>query len=741
MSIKIDKKENRITLKTKNTMYVMQILFDRFPVHLYYGKNSPKADLTYRARNTSYSPNYEEYGFTYVPNAEMVEFPFYGNGDYRADALRLRDMASGSKVTEFIYQKARKFKGRKDIPGLPFADADENTETLELTMTDKFTGCTLKLYYTLFPECDIISRYFTLENGGNGDVRIEKCMSLSLDLPDMNYEMISFCGSHCMERIPQRTPLFRGNQRVESKRGASSHQANPFIMLAANGAKEESGNVYGFNFVYSGSFLDEAETDFNGTTRVAVGLGSDNFSMLLKPGEEFSSPEAIMTFSSSGIGTVSRNMHSFIRSHILPAEKYEKRPVVLNSWEAFYFDIDEDIMIDFAKAAKECGADMLVMDDGWFGKRINDRAGLGDWYENPDRFRDGLAPFADRIHAQGVKFGIWIEPEMVNPDSDLFRAHPDWILLAPRRDPLVARHQHVLDFANPDVLEYIKNILSACFDGVAIDYFKWDMNRHMCSVYSPALPPERQDETAYRYMLGVYELYRWLTERYPNVMIENCSGGGGRYDLGMMKYSTQIWTSDNTTPADRVFIQYGSSFGYPASTMSCHVATGIGSLEDKNKLDFGYRTALAGPLGYEFNALKATDELKKTINAQIDEYRRYEHLILRGDFYRMLNPLECGCSAYCFASDNRSELLFTLLRCGNDSGTDMLKRYTDSLKTGKSRTVPESFRIRFAAAKRNTVYKDMISGECFDGDTLRRGITLNVPQEGLYSKMMYLVEE
>ena len=721
MSIRILKDENKIILKTKNTTYAMEILHGKFPVHLYYGKSSPNLSLTFESRHRAFSPNYPEYGRNFAPDNEMMEFPFFGYGDFRTTALRVRDLETGSDVTDYVFRKAKKFTGRKEIPGIPCGDADEKTETLELILGDAVTNSELHLYYTIFPECDVISRYFTLINKGDHTLRIEKCMSLSLDLDMENPDLISFHGAHVNERMLYRDPVHCGNRRITSRRGASSHQSNPFIMLVDHKATEERGDAYAFNLVYSGNFLDEIEVDQNNLTRVMLGLGDESFSMLLTPGEDFTSPEAVMTYSAKGIGEASRNMHRFVRAHILPPEAFEKRPVVLNSWEAFYFNIDEALMVDFAKGAASCGMDMLVMDDGWFGARNNDKAGLGDWTPNPAKFPHGLASFVDHVRAQGVKFGIWIEPEMVNPDSDLYRAHPDWVIQAPGREALVSRHQFILDMANPAVLEYLKEIFDKTFEGVHIDYFKWDMNRHMTNTYSPYLPPERQGEAAYRYMLGVYELYRWLCARFPNAMIENCSGGGGRYDLAMMKYSTQIWASDNTHADARTRIQYGSTFGYPTSVMSCHVANHKNSCEDPRRLDYSFRVALNGPLGYEFNVLAASEEAKEAMRKQIKEYRTYEELILRGDFYRLLNPLECDCYAYYFASEDNGEILFTFLQ-----------------NTGDPKQT--AYKLKISRALRDATYRDTVSGMIFSGEELRRGITVQADINDEYAKMYHFVK-
>ena len=732
MSITITNlKDSKITrqaiIRTKNTMYVLGIFADRFPVHLYYGKKSRSADMGYHPFERAFSPYYPECGWDYMPNTVESEYPYFGMGDFRASAIRVRDLSTGSDVTEFTFRKMKKFKGRVAINApiygeLPYAEADEDTETLEMILDDTVTGCELHLFYTVFPESDVIARHITLVNKGKNTVSLEKCMSLCLDIKRDNLDLISTYGGHGRERMVDRHTVSYGVHRITSRRGASSHMENPCIILCDPKASEERGEAYGFNFVYSGDFLDELEIDQTGKTRVLVGLGDETFAWRLEAGESFTSPEAVMTYAPNGIGEVSRNFHRFTRKHILPPEPFERRPVVLNSWEAFYFNIDGKLMEDFSAGATEVGMDLPVMDDGWFGARRHDRAGLGDWTPTPELFPDGLAAFVERVKAKGDKFGIWIEPEMVNPDSDLYRAHPEWALAAPGRVPLESRNQLVLDMGNPEVVDYLSDILGKTFNGIPFDYFKWDMNRHLTGVYSNILPPERQKEASFRHMCGVYELFRRLRAMFPNAMIENCSGGGGRYDLGMMKYSTQIWTSDNTEPVDRTYIQYGSTLGYPVTTMSCHVANHNSSIEDPRKLNYGFRVAINGPLGYELNILAASDTAKATMREQIKEYRAYEHLILRGDFYRLLSPFECGRYAYYFVSEDSREILLSYLQ-----------NFDDAKKT--------VYKLKISRALLGVTYRDTISGKTYTGEELRRGIEVQSDEKGLYAVMWHLVAE
>ena len=710
---------DRIIIETKNTVYAMQILGGNIPVHLYYGGRIEEKEFPPIDKSRPFSPYFMVDGKQYSTDNIKQEFSFNGYGDFRATALRVLDLSSGSDVTAYAFKKANAFSGRKAIDGLPYAESD--CETLELVYEDALTQSELCLYYTVFYECDVITRYFILKNKGNKNLKILKAMSLSLDLPKGEYDLVSFCGRYNYERTFHRDPIYGGVHRLMSRRGSSSHHFNPFFMVAERSADEEIGNAYAFNFVYSGSFLDEIDLNQDGL-RIMTGLGDECFSYLLESGESFASPEAVMTYSASGIGQASRNMHDFTRMAILPKDIGDKRPIVLNSWEAVYFDINEKIMLDFAEEASKTGIDTFVMDDGWFGARRNDKAGLGDWTPTPELFPYGLKSFVDRIHSKGINFGIWIEPEMVNPDSDLYRAHPEWVLRDEGRELLLSRDQLVLDMANPEVVEYLKKSFDACFDGIDINYFKWDMNRNITHAVSPYLPVERKGETQFRYMLGVYELYRWFKERFPNAMLENCSGGGGRYDLGMMKYSTQIWTSDNTEAKDRVFIQHGSSYGYPMTTMSCHVSNCHGQCEDERKLDYCFKTAINGPLGYEFNILKVDQSVKDAISKQIEEYRRYEKLIFDGDFYRLKNPTTDGCYAYYIISKDKTKILFSYLQNeGNAAETSHILKISAAIKEANS--------------------KNVATEESISGAELQNGISVKADKEERYGKTLYFVAE
>ncbi|MBE6667572.1 MAG: alpha-galactosidase [Ruminococcaceae bacterium] len=702
MSIRFIKEKNTFVLNTVATTYAFDILGGKYLRHIYYGKKT--ANFEPAPLNTvSFSPYVHELGPSFSPDSTPNEISFFGSGDFRANSLRIKG-ADGTGVTDFSYSSYRIFNGRRDIHGIPFARADEKTRTLEITMLDDVTGCKLMLYYTVFEKYDMISRYMVIENCGKQSVKIEKCMSLELCIDRCDLDMVTLYGRHNAECSYQRVPLHHGVQSVMSRRGASSHQYNPFMAICSQKATEERGEVYGFNLMYSGSFLNEVEVDQLNTAKVLTGLGGECFGYTLESGECFSSPEAVMTYSAYGFGKMTRNFHNYIRDTIMPKAAFEPHPVVLNTWEACKFDIDAPKLVKFAEEANKLGFDMLVMDDGWFGERHNDRAALGDWYVSDRKFPNGLKAFVDEVHSKGVKFGIWIEPEMINPDSELYRAHPEWCLRVEGREPLRSRHQLVLDMSNNEVIEYLKGIFDKTFKDIDIEYFKWDMNRHMSNVGSSALPAHRQDEVSFRYMKGVYKLLDWLAERFPNTVIETCSGGGGRYDMAMMTYGIQIWTSDKTNPYNRTFIQSAAMTAYPAMTMSCHVSNPKG---DMRSLDFRYKVALGGMLGYELNILEMTEEIKLEIAKQIKEYKLIEDVMRLGDYYMLTSPVKYPYSSYYYVNGDNGRIVLSVIE-------------TAACKAGRTKL------LKIRRADRDATYSDIRTGKLYSGVELQNGISVSL---------------
>lgn len=731
MSIRYNQELQTFTIYTRKTQYVFKVVGGRYLVHCYYGAKSDCLDYSYNVQALGFSPMIDDVGITrFSLNDAPLEFSYFNSGDFRCCSLRVKG-ENGDSSTLFTYKGYKIIDGKAVIEGLPNARPDSDTKTLIISLVDEVTDCELNLYYTVYPKYDIISRYFSLTNKGNKDIKIEKAMSICLDLPGRNYDTLTLHGCQTMEMNVQRSSLAYGNFSVTSRRGASSHDFNPFIALVSKNADEESGEVYAFNFVYSGSFLNEVEVNAHGNTRVSVGLGTETFGYTLKSNECFNSPEAVMLYTDNGIGDMSRKMHSFIRDTIAPQEICKYRPVVLNTWETCYYNLNEDILISLARRAKECGMDMLVLDDGWFGKRNDDTSSLGDWILDTRKFPSGLKLLSERIHECGMNFGIWIEPEMLNYDSELYKIHPDWCLVCKERKPTMARHQLLLDFCNPDVLDYLKETFSNTFKNVKIDYFKWDFNRNASEYGSGFLSPEQQDEALFRYQKGLYELLFWFKEQFPDVLIESCSGGGGRYDLGMMAFSTQIWASDNTTATDRLRIQYGSTLAYPASVMSCHVSDPRESADVANALDYKYKVAIGGILGYEFNIAECSEEFTNEIAGQIKLYRKIEDLIKTGYFFRLVSPFEnpMEAAAYYYSDKKINADRVCLFYLQNYP-------YSDRNISWYMELIPQKeYFLKIKTVDPDAVYAETLSGKSFRGRDLISGIPIRASKSGEYGKI------
>lgn len=731
MSIEYNQELQTFTIYTRKTQYVFKVVGGRYLVHCYYGAKSDCLDYSYNVQALGFSPVIDDVGITrFSLNDAPLEFSYFNSGDFRCCSLRVKG-ENGDSSTLFTYKGYKIIDGKAVIEGLPNARPDNDTKTLIISLVDEVTDCELNLYYTVYPKYDVISRYFSLTNKGNKDIKIQKAMSICLDLPGHNYDTLTLHGCQTMEMNIQRSSLAYGNFSVTSRRGASSHEFNPFIALVSKNADEESGEVYAFNFVYSGSFLNEVEVNAHGNTRASVGLGAETFGYTLTSNECFNSPEAVMLYTDNGIGDMSRKMHSFIRDTIAPQEICKYRPVVLNTWETCYYNLNEDILISLARRAKECGMDMLVLDDGWFGKRNDDTSSLGDWTLDTRKFPSGLKRLSERIHECGMKFGIWIEPEMINYDSELYKIHPDWCLVCKERKPTMARHQLLLDFCNPDVLDYLKEAFSNTFKNVKIDYFKWDFNRNASEYGSGFLSPEQQDEALFRYQKGLYELLFWFKEQFPDVFIESCSGGGGRYDLGMMAFSTQIWASDNTTATDRLRIQYGCTLAYPASVMSCHVSDPRKNADVANALDYKYKVAIGGILGYEFNIAECSEEFTNEIAGQIKLYRKIEDLIKTGYLFRLVSPFEnpMEAAAYYYSDKKINADRVCLFYLQNYP-------YSDRNISWYMELIPQKeYFLKIKTVDPDAVYAETLSGKSFRGRDLISGIPIRASKSGEYGKI------
>ena len=664
MGIIYCEKDRTFTLQTKNTTYQMQVDRYGFLLHLYYGKKTDGCMdylLTYYDRGFSGNPYDAGEDRTYSMDTLPQEFPCYGNGDFRSTAFAVEN-ADGSMSCDLRYKSHKIFDGKYNLQGLPAVYAsEEEAQTLEILMEDPVTGVKVVLLYGVLPAQDIITRSVSVKNESSGKIYLNKIESASLDFLYGDYELLTFYGRHAMERNVQRVPVVHGTQKIGSVRGTSSHQYNPMMILAEKETTENKGNCYAMSFVYSGCFQGEVLKDQLNQTRMMLGLQGEAFRYPLETGEMFQAPEVILSYSSEGMNRLSQNLHHCIRQHICRGKyKEEIRPILINSWEAAYFDFTGDTIYELAKAAKEVDIDMLVMDDGWFGKRDDDNSGLGDWFVNEKKLGGTLGNLIKRINDLGVKFGIWIEPEMVSEDSDLYRKHPDWALTVPGRNPVRSRNQLVLDFSRKEVVDEIYDQICKVLDQGNIEYVKWDMNRSLMDVYSSVT--REQGRVLHDYVLGLYDFLERLVQRYPNLLIEGCSGGGGRFDAGMMYYTPQIWCSDNTDAIDRLRIQYGTSFGYPVSVVGSHVSA-VPNHQTGRKTPLHTRgvVAMSGTFGYELNLMKLSEEEKQEIREQIAEYKSYAPIIQNGLYYRLSDPTTEEICAWEFVHTDEKEQSKVLL--------------------------------------------------------------------------------
>lgn len=659
MAITFNETTRIFTLTTAHTTYQMQADAQGYLLHLYYGaRTAGEMDylLNYGDRGFSGNPNSAGSDRTYSLDALPQEYPSLGTGDFRNYALNIEN-ADGSQCCNPVYITHEIAAGKYTLKGLPFVRAEENeAETLKIILEDPVTKVELHLLYGVLEKEDIITRSVIIKNAGKAPVTVKKAQSACLDFLHGDYDLIKFYGRHAMERNMERMPVSHESTRIGSRRGTSSHQYNPGVILAGKNTNEDSGSCYGMLFVYSGNFLVEAEKDQYDQTRIQMGLTDELFAYPLEAGAEFIAPEVILSYTNKGLSRLSQQYHHCIMNHICQGKYvHANRPVLINSWEAAYFDFTGDTIVELAKEAKALGIDMVVMDDGWFGKRNDDNSSLGDWYVNEEKLGGTLTKLIERVNAEGVKFGIWIEPEMVSEDSDLYREHPEWAITIPGRKPVRSRNQLVLDFSRKEVRDEIFKRICAVLDQGNVEYIKWDMNRSLADIYAP--------NVTYDYVLGVYDFLEKLTNRYPDILIEGCSGGGGRFDAGMLYYTPQIWCSDNTDAINRTRIQYGTSFFYPVAAMGSHVSA-VPNHQTGRVTSMHTRgvAAMSGTFGYELNPALLNAKEKAEIRAQLAQYREYQELIREGNYYRLSNPFQDNFAAWMVVSDDRSKALVSVIR-------------------------------------------------------------------------------
>ncbi len=589
-----------------------------------------------------------------------LELPVGGRGDFRVPALAVR-LADGSGFLDLRYRAHRIAPGKPELPGLPstYVEDDAEAKTLEVDLADEAGGVEVTACYTVFAGRPVVARSAVVRNAGDRPIVLETAMSASLDLPDADWELLQLSGAWARERHLVRRALRPGRQSIASTRGASGLEHNPFLALVRPRTDEEHGEAFGFSLVYSGNFLAEAEVGLRGTTRVRIGIEPESFAWTLEPGEAFVTPEAVIAWSGAGLGELSDAFHGLYRERLARGSWRDRpRPVVLNNWEATYFGFDEARLLEIARASRDLGVELVVLDDGWFGRRDDDTTSLGDWTVDARKLPRGLAPLAEDIEAMGLRFGLWIEPEMVSERSRLFEAHPDWAIGVPGRPRTESRQQLVLDLSRPEVVDHLTAVLTELLGSARISYVKWDMNRNISEPFGGSLAPDRQGEFFHRYILGVYELYRRLTEAFPGILFESCASGGGRFDPGLLAYAPQAWTSDDTDAVERLAIQWGTSLVYPLSSMAAHVSA-VPNHQVGRVTPLATRAAVAflGVFGYELDPTGLTDEERAAVREQIDWYTARRELLQFGRFVRLRGPWDGDGNetAWMVVSDDRRQ--------------------------------------------------------------------------------------
>ena len=728
MAIIVDEKTGLFQLITDNTEYQMKA--DKYGVlkHLWYGEKTG-CDMEYLQSypDVGFSGNIYDAGNdrTYSLDTLPLEYACDGVGDYRVTGAAAVH-SDGSCALDLRYKSYRISKGKYSIKGLPavYADVSES-ETLEIVLKDKYSDIEVTLRYGVLPKLDIITRCASVANNTNEPVILTKAASLCLDIPHGEWEWVHFHGRHAMERLTERMPLCHGIQESSSTRGTSSHHQNPTVLLCSPDCTETSGSCIGAALMYSGSFQTKIQLDQMEQVRLVMGINPELFRWELKPSEVFDTPEVIMSYSSNGMEKLSHNFHKVIREHVCRGKyKLAERPVLINNWEATYFDFNEEKILKIAEQAASLGVDMLVLDDGWFGKRDDDCSGLGDWFVSEEKLNGGLGKLAEKIKSLGMKFGLWFEPEMVSEDSDLYRSHPDWAIKIPSRDPVRSRYQLVLDMINPEVRDYLFGAISDILKNADISYIKWDMNRSICDWYTSCLSAENQGEMPHRYVLGLYELLERLTTAFPDVLFEGCSGGGGRFDAGMLYYCPQIWCSDDTDAFERTKIQYGTSFFYPVSAIGSHVSAVPNHQTGRiTPIETRAVTAMAGSFGYELDLNTLSHDEKQEVKEQIVRFKKDGPLIHNGLYYRLSDSLNDKYAMWGFVSEDKKEVLV----------------HGVIFRTEPNRT---QYLVKLRGLLPDTNYRLAENGEVYKGSALMNGGILLPKSWGDYASIeMHFISE
>ena len=722
MPIIYNEKTREFHLYNQEISYIIKILDNDQPGQLYYGKRlTHREDFShlfeYAMRDMS--PYAFEGNSTFSLENIKQEYPTFGCGDMRFPAYEI-ERENGSHVVEFVYKEHKIYEGKPKLEGLPatYVESDDEAQTLELVLEDTSINTRIVLLYTIYEAFPVIARSVRFECDSDEKITLLSAMSACVDLPDKDYEMIDLAGVWARERRVRRHKLDYGIQSIYSMRGCSSYQFNPFLALARENADEFQGQVYGFSLVYSGNFLAQTEVDNYDTARVLMGIHPNGFKWTLGKGESFQTPEMVMVYSEAGLNGMSQTFHKLYRTRLARGTWRDKvRPILINSWEAFYFDFDAPKLLGLADAAADLGMELFVLDDGWFGKRDDSTSSLGDWYPNEEKLKGTLKELAEKINAKGLKFGLWIEPEMTNKDSDLYRAHPDWLLAEQGKRICHSRTQYVLDFSKKEVREYIGDMLENLLAEVPVSYIKWDMNRTFSEVFSNGNDREYQGKVCHKYILGVYELYERLTSRFPHVLFESCASGGARFDPGMLYYAPQGWTSDDTDAIERLKIQYGTSMVYPVSCMGSHVSASPNHQTNRvTPIETRADVAYFGTFGYELDLLKLGEEDKAEIRRQIAFMKEKRDLIQKGTFYRLKSPFEGNETAWMIVSEDQKKALVGYYR--------VMQPVNVGFK-----------RLKLKGLKEDTCYK--VSGydyDCYGDELMQVGMILSDSASGVWKK-------
>ncbi len=647
MGIAYNEQSRIFKLDTPNTSYILGVE-DSFGylLHYYYGRKLRGDGVRYLSRTWEppFTPERNDRDKLSFLDCAPFEYPMGGNGDFREHCLEIRTVG-GYNAIEAGYRSHRIFRGKEPLPGLPATFGSEaDCETLVITLADEQVGLQIDLQYTVFEQLDVITRSVRIRNTGKDEVYLTKALSMCLDTDNRDFSLLTLHGSWGRERRIQYRKIGHGRQGVFSERGETSHQDHCFLGLTTPNISQTAGEVYGFHFVYSGNFHGQCGVDQFDSVRTVMGINPYNFSWKLMENDSFQTPEVVMVYSADGLGHMTRTFHDLYRKHLIRSPwKNRRRPILINNWEATYFNFSTEKLLSIARDAAAAGIEMLVMDDGWFGNRFDDNRALGDWFVNEEKLPGGLGYLVQEVNKLGLKFGIWMEPEMVSPDSDLYRAHPDWAIAVPGRRAGLCRNQYVLDITRPEVLEYVWSRIEAILSSANIEYLKWDMNRQLADLGSRNLPADRAGELYHRYVLAVYELQERLVQRFPNLLLENCSGGGARFDPGMLYYGPQIWCSDDTDAIERLKIQEGTALIYPLSSMGAHVSDCPNHTVGRSTpFETRGHVALAGTFGYELDITRIPEEDRRSIPGQVAMYHRYNDLVREGDYYRLASYGENG---------------------------------------------------------------------------------------------------